>query len=368
VYFNKLIVSQFRNYIHLEAGLGMGINIFSGPNGSGKTSILEALNYLCMARGFSAQSDRHVLKNGEQFFIVEGQLSDDAWVKCTYLEGRGKKIFHDQVPLEKISAHIGRIPVVSVLPNDTDLIRESGTTRRKYLDALISQYDAEYLQALVKYEQALAQRNAALTQFLKSGQWDAEQIHIWEPVLIKLGMRIHAGRKNFLEAYIPVFKSVYQKISGTQEIPDILFDTKMSENTEVFWKQMYRDSENRDRASGRTQVGTHREDLIFLLETEPIRERGSQGQQKSFVLALKLSNFIFLKQQKNDWPVLLLDDIFDKLDHQRVEALALLLKEYAGAQILLTDTSELRIREIFDGIHFDNIRYFSVMEGQIQEQ
>lgn len=361
-----MILSQFRNYVALKTDLIPGLNVFTGPNGSGKTSVLEGIHYLCMTRGFSPNSDRNVLRKGEQFFIVEGQSSDQEWIKCTYLEGRGKKIFHDQVPLERMSSHIGRIPVISVLPSDTDLIRESGTTRRKYLDALISQYDVAYLQALVRYEQALSQRNAALQSFLKSGRWDAEQLMIWDVVLIREGMIIHAGRENFLRDFIPVFRKYYQLISGEQEVPDIEYETVFTDNSREYWVSVFEMNRDKDRFSSRTQQGTHREDLKFLLNGELVRDRGSQGQQKSFVMALKLANFVFLKEQKNTWPVLLLDDLFDKLDASRVNALAALLRTFEGAQVLITDTSRERLQGILKAHHFSEIRYYSVHQGEVE--
>jgi DNA replication and repair protein RecF len=365
VYFKSLILSQFRNYAALDTELVQGLNVFTGPNGSGKTSVLEAIHYLCMVRGFYSGSDKQALRRREQFFIVEGKLSDEVWVKCTFLEGRGKKMFHDQIPLERMTEHIGRIPVVSVLPADTDLIRESGTTRRKYLDALISQYNPAYLQSLVKYEHALQQRNAALTSFQKGAHWDPDQIHYWDAILKKEGIHIHAERTHFLQDYIPVFIQMYSRIAGQGEIPNIEYISEFTENTEQEWATVLQRNLMKDRMTGRTGSGTHRDDLAFKLEGDYIKERGSQGQQKSFVLALKLTNFIFLKSKKMDWPVLLLDDIFDKLDHNRVGALAGILAEFEGAQIFLTDTSENRIRGIFEQFPFQNTRYFQVHNANL---
>lgn len=365
MYFKSLILSQFRNYEALNTEFVQGLNVFTGPNGSGKTSVLEAIHYLCMVRGFYSGSDKQALRRGEQFFIVEGKLSDEMWIKCTFLEGRGKKMFHDQIPLERMTEHIGRIPVVSVLPADTDLIRESGTTRRKYLDALISQYNARYLHALVKYEHALQQRNAALASFHKGAAWDPDQIHYWNAILKNEGIQIHDERARFLLEYIPVFTKMYIRISGQIETPDIEFVSEFNENSEQEWNATFERNVMKDRMTARTNSGTHREDLAFKLNGDYIKERGSQGQQKSFVLALKLTNFVFLKTKKLDWPVLLLDDIFDKLDQSRVSALAGILAEFEGAQIFLTDTSEERIRSIFEQFPFQKTSFFQVQNARL---
>lgn len=365
MYFKSLILSQFRNYVALDTELVQGLNVLTGPNGSGKTSVLEAIHYLCMVRGFYSGSDKQALRRGEQFFIVEGKLSDEAWIKCTFLEGRGKKMFHDQIPLERMTEHIGRIPVVSVLPVDTDLIRESGTTRRKYLDALISQYSPDYLSALVKYDHALQQRNAALASFQKGVAWDPDQIHYWNTILRKEGIQIHDQRARFLLEYIPVFVQMYNRISGQIEIPDIEFVSEFNQNSEQEWIAVFERNLMKDRMNARTNSGTHREDLAFKLNGDYIKDRGSQGQQKSFVLALKLTNFVFLKSKKLDWPVLLLDDIFDKLDQNRVGALAGILAEFEGAQIFLTDTSEERIKSIFEQFPFQKTRYFQVKNANL---
>lgn len=365
MYFNNLIVSQFRNYATLQADLVPGLNVFTGPNGSGKTSILEAVHYLCMTRGFVPSGDKNALRQGESFFIVEGLTDQQEWIKVTYMEGRGKRVFHDMVPIDKLASHIGRIPVVALLPTDTDLIREAAAFRRKYLDAQVSQYDADYLQSLVRYDHALSQRNAALQQFQRQGHWDREQLHIWETTLITEGIRILDGRLKYLETFVPQFREMYRIISSDQEVPGLDYESSLLPNTREKWLEAFELSLDKDRYSGRTQTGCHRDDLKMLLNGELIRDRGSQGQQKSFVMALKLANFVYLKNKKDTWPVLLLDDLFDKLDAGRVEAIAGLLRTFDGAQVLITDTSRERLGRILDRFGFDPIRYFEVEQGKL---
>lgn len=349
----------------MKIGLVPGLNVFTGPNGSGKTSILEAIHFLCMTRGFVSGGDKIALRKGENFFILEGQTDQQEWIKVTFMEGRGKKVFHDMVPVEKLALHIGRIPVVALLPTDTDLIREAAAFRRKYLDAQISQYDPDYLQSLVRYEHALSQRNAALQHFLRNGSWDREQLHIWESVMIPEGIKILQGRLEYLDQFIPMFRDLYATISGQKEVPDLVYETNLVPNTREKWLELMEISLDKDRFSGRTSFGCHRDDLKMLLNGELVRDKGSQGQQKSFVMALKLANFVYLKSRKDTWPVLLLDDLFDKLDAQRVDALAGLLKTFEGAQVLITDTSRERLQNILDRYAFSDIKYFNVDQGEV---
>jgi len=365
VNFNNLIVSQFRNYSSLKMDLVPGLNVFTGPNGSGKTSILEAIHYLCMTRGFVSAGDKYALRTGESFFILEGMTDTQEWIKVTFMEGRGKKVFHDMVPVDKLALHIGRIPVVALLPTDTDLIREAAAFRRKYLDAQISQYDSDYLQSLVRYEHALNQRNAALQHFLRNGSWDREQLHIWETIMIPEGIKILQGRLDYLNHFLPIFRELYATLSGQKEVPDIVYETQLNPNTREKWQEALEISLDKERYSGRTGFGCQRDELKLLLNGELIRDKGSQGQQKSFVMALKLANFVYLKEKKNTWPILLLDDLFDKLDAQRVDALAGLLKSFDGAQVFITDTSRERLQAILDGYAFPEIQYYSVEQGKV---
>lgn len=363
--FNCLIINHFRNYEALKVDLVPGINVFTGPNGSGKTSILEAIHFLCMTRGFVAGGDKNALKKGDTYFILEGLTDQQEWIKITFMEGRGKKVFHDMVPIDKLASHIGRIPVVALLPTDTDLIREAASFRRKYLDAQISQYDSNYLQSLVRYEHALTQRNATLQYCLKKNTLDREQLQIWEAIMIPEGIRIIETRKQYLEKFIPQFRAYYAQISGEAEIPDILYESNIEPNTREYWMAEIEKSLDKDRYLGRSSVGCHKDELSFRLNGALIKDHGSQGQQKSFVMALKLANFVFLNAQKSTWPLLLLDDLFDKLDNHRVDALARLLQEFEGAQILITDTSEDRLKSILDAYPFPRVQYFQVHQGKI---
>lgn len=318
-----------------------------------------------MTRGFVSGGDKIALRKGENFFILEGMTDQQEWIKVTFMEGRGKKVFHDMVPVEKLALHIGRIPVVALLPTDTDLIREAAAFRRKYLDSQISQYDPDYLQSLVRYEHALSQRNAALQHFLRHGTWDREQLHIWESIMIPEGIKILQGRLEYLEQFTPLFRNFYATLSGQKEVPDLIYETNLSPNTREKWLELLEISLDKDRYSGRTSFGCQRDELKMLLNGELVRDKGSQGQQKSFVMALKLANFVYLKSRKDTWPVLLLDDLFDKLDAQRVDALAGLLKTFEGAQVLITDTSRERLQNILDKYAFSDIKYFNVDQGEV---
>jgi DNA replication and repair protein RecF len=365
LYFSRILLSHFRNYSELDFSPGSGVNTFSGPNGSGKTSLLEAVHFLALTRGFQPQGDKYALQQGEQYFMVEGELNSGETFKVSYLEGKGKKIFQDHVPLTSLAEHIGRIPVVCVLPADTDLIREGGQTRRRFLDALISQYDPAYLSALIKYEKALKLRNAALLSFLKSNRRDEEQLQVYEAVLIPNGIQIHTARKAFLDAFIPVFINMYSILSGGKENPAIELQSPFTQNDRGEWEKLFLYYREKDGASARTQVGTHREDLDFLLNGIPVKLFGSQGQQKTFVLALKLANFTFLKAQKQTSPLLLLDDIFDKLDADRVKAISLFLAGHPDTQVWITDTHANRLSDALSIPGVNTLHQYSVFQGKV---
>ncbi|NBV14773.1 MAG: DNA replication and repair protein RecF [Sphingobacteriia bacterium] len=365
LYFSRILLSHFRNYSELDFSPGSGVNTFSGPNGSGKTSLLEAVHFLALTRGFMPQGDKYALQQGEHYFMVEGELNTGESFKVSYLEGKGKKIFQDQIPLISLAEHIGKIPVVSVLPADTDLIREGGQTRRRFLDALISQYDPAYLSALIKYEKALKLRNAALLSFLKSNRRDEEQLQVYESVLIPNGIQIHAARKSFLDSFIPVFKNMYGILSGGKENPDLELESPFALNDREEWERLFFQFREKDAVSARTHAGTHREDLSFLLNGTQVKLFGSQGQQKTFVLALKLANFNFLKAQKQTSPLLLLDDIFDKLDADRVKAISLFLVGHPDTQVWITDTHANRLSEALSISGVTTLHQYSVFQGKV---
>ena len=370
VHFEALHLSQFRNYAALNARFSAGINVITGNNGEGKTNILEALHYLSMTRGWNSKSEKYALKEAEQYFIVEGRLKEaelEHSIQSSYMPPKGKKILVNKRQLPKMSDHIGRIPIVTVLPNDTQLIDGSPSIRRKFMDSLISQYSQEYLQNLIVYEHALSQRNALLAMMAERKAWDADQLALWNAQLIGPGMFISKERKRFLELFRPVFLQYFEWIVSDKEVPTLQLETSFLVNEPAEWQQKFAQAQERDRYSQRTSVGIHKDDLIFEIEGQAVRNYGSQGQQKTFVIALKLAQYNLLENEKNTAPVLLLDDIFDKLDMHRLQAIAKILDQRILGQVFITDTSLDRCKQVFEAVQNRPLKYFQVQAANVSE-
>lgn len=369
MHFAALKLTHFRNYAQLVLDCGPGINCLTGNNGEGKTNVLEAVHYLCMTRGWAAKSERYALQEGAPYFSVEGHVQGPMGgleVQCNYMPPKGKRILVDRRPLPRMTDHIGRIPVVTVLPDDTLLIHGTPGTRRRFMDALISQYAPSYLQALLAYEHALAQRNALLALLHERGAWDAEQVSWWTAQLIPQGRIIQQQRATFLAAFTPIFERYFQQIVSEKETPCITLETQFTGDSLAEWEERMQASLTRDRHAQRTGVGTHKDDLVFTIGGQAVKNYGSQGQQKTFVIALKLAEYELLEGRCQTAPVLLLDDIFDKLDAHRLAAIASLLEHPIRGQVFISDTSLSRIQGVFAHVKAREIRYFDVGQGQVR--
>lgn len=365
-----LQLNQFRNYAELHLSFSGAINCIVGPNGAGKTNILDALHYLSFTRGFRSSQDQHAVQEGNDFFFNQGTVAIDARkleVACNFVKGKGKKILINRKPLTKLSEHIGRIPMVAVLPNDTELIGGPSVGRRGFLDMLISQYDRGFLQHLILYNKILAQRNAQLRQFNEQGGYDPEQLEIWDQQLIPHGIAVQQGRLDFLAEYQPIFETFFADIVAEKggEHPHILYRSSVAENTPAGWEASLAEKAERDRFNLYTSVGIHRDDLQFRINDQSVRNFGSQGQQKTFVIALKLAQYTLLQQHTQQHPVLLLDDIFDKLDEHRLGSIVQLMNDRIQGQIFITDTSYDRLAMAFDELGEREVRFFYVEQGAV---
>jgi DNA replication and repair protein RecF len=362
-----LKLTHFRNYAQLSLDCGPGINCLTGNNGEGKTNVLEAVHYLCMTRGWAAKTERYALQEGMPYFSVEGHVrgAEALEVQCNYMPPKGKRMLVDRRPLARMTDHIGRIPVVTVLPDDTELIHGTPGRRRRFMDALISQYAPRYLQALLAYEHVLAQRNALLALLHERGAWDAEQVGWWTAQLIPQGRIIQQQRAAFLAAFAPIFGRYFQQIVSDKETPCITLETQLTSDSEAEWETRMAEGLVRDRHAQRTGVGTHKDDLVFTIGGQAVKNYGSQGQQKTFVIALKLAEYELLEGRCQKAPILLLDDIFDKLDAHRLAAIARLLEHPIQGQVFISDTSLERIRGVFAQVQAREVRYYHVGAGQV---
>ncbi len=367
-HFSQLSLSQFRSYAELNIELSPHLNCFTGLNGAGKTNLLDAIHYLAFTRGFRHHLDKQAVKEGEAYFMIGATWVKDGHLRqlhCNFLPGKGKKLLVNHKAIERMSDHIGQVPLVAILPSDTDLIHGQSADRRRFLDMLISQYDHQFLYHLIQYERILQQRNALLRSMSEQRFFDLEQLQLWDEQLIPHGQAVKLGRETFTEAFAPLFATYFADIVSDKEQPTIRYRSQLPGNDPASWRQFLADQADKDRVNGYTVGGVHRDDLTFEINGQSVRNFGSQGQQKTFIIALKLAQYQFLQEKTNMAPLLLLDDLFDKLDRQRLLQIAHLLQTRISGQIFITDTSASRLVEIFVETPRE-IRYFSVADSQVQ--
>ena len=346
MYLKKLSLINYKNFDASEFEFDKKINCFVGNNGVGKTNVLEAIYFLSFTKGyFNSVVSQHI-KHKTDFFVVDGTYKINKRtenINCSLKKGSLKKIKKNGKEYEKITEHIGSIPLVIISPIDNNLITEGSNTRRKFIDGVISQADSEYLHKLINYKKTLSQRNSLLKYFAANRTYDALNIEIYNEQLASLGESIHKKRDAFLKEFIPIFKKRYKHISNGNEIVNLKYKSQLFDKP---LKELLEDSINKDKLLQFTSVGTHKDDLVFKIEDYPIKKYGSQGQQKSYLIALKLAQFDFIKKQSNIKPILLLDDIFDKLDESRVAQLLQLVNDENFGQLFISDTNAKRTEKI----------------------
>lgn len=350
MYLKTLSLINFKNHAEKQFDLNDDINVFVGNNGAGKTNILDAVNYLSMCKSFLNSVDRQNIKFDEKFFLIQGNFiknEKNNQITCGVTFGQKKKIKRNKKEYDKLADHIGEFPVVVISPYDSNLISEGSEVRRKFIDSIISQYDKKYLTTLIKYNKVLQQRNALLKRFQELRIFEAESIEVWDAQLVLLGNFIFNKRKEFLADFLPSFQKFFNLISAGNESINIEFNSQLNTNSLT---NLLNEASRKDSRVGYTTVGTHKDDLIFQINGNPIKKFGSQGQQKSFLIALKLTQFEYVTLLLNKKPILLLDDIFDKLDHGRVERLMKMVSDHIFGQVLITDTDEERIEKVFKNI------------------
>ncbi|PRY15032.1 DNA replication and repair protein RecF [Pontibacter ummariensis] len=355
----------FKNYEEASLSFSEHINCFIGDNGSGKTNLLDAIYYLSMTRSAFPGTEAQSVKQGEDFFMVKGRFEVEGskhTVQVSLKQGQKKTVMHNKVLYEKMSEHIGRFPVVLISPYDTDLIREGSEERRRYFDSLISQLNHAYLEQLIQYNHILKQRNSLLKQFAERHYYDQEYLQVLNEQLVPLGEQLAQERQNFLQEFIPIFQKHYHHISGSSEEVSLTYKSQLEEDG---FAQKLRQAERKDLALQRTTVGPHKDDFVFLMDGNPVKSFGSQGQQKSYVIALKLAHFEVVDQRQHHKPLLLLDDIFDRLDEKRITQLMQMVAAHTFGQIFLTDTHLERTDKILEGLS-ESIRRFEVKEGTVK--
>lgn len=342
MYLKQLRLTQYKNINARTFDFNPKINCFIGDNGVGKSNVLDAIYHLAFGKSYFNAIALQNIEFGFDFFVIEGrfQVNDrEEKIICSLKKGQKKTLKRNGKEYEKISDHIGHIPTVIISPTDRDLIVEGSAVRRKFMDSVIGQIDAAYLQHLIEYNKIVTQRNALLKYFALNHTFDDATLDVYNQQLVVRSLPIFEKRNAFMEAFTPIFLKRYHTISDRNEAISISYESQLTDTSHA---QLLETSVNKDKAIQFTSTGTHKDDLHFLLHGEPIKKFGSQGQQKTFLVALKLAQFDFLKEQTGAPPILLLDDAFDKLDQNRVSQIINLVDQQDFGQIFLTDTHEDR--------------------------
>jgi DNA replication and repair protein RecF len=368
-----ILIDNFRNHISTSIDCSPGVNLFLGNNGEGKTNILEGISYFCLAKSFYAVSDSVVTKIGEPFFTATGKILSDSGV-CYEIkiffdrELNQKTVTVNNSRIDKASALIGWFPAVILSPEQSAITFGSPAERRKFVDFVLSQSSRKYLENLIEYRRVLKQRNKILTDTLIFHNENSDAIEPWNENLIKTGSRIIIKRKEFIQDFNDIMVEAYTNISGLAEQPNIIYSPSVdiAENSEEMVEESFRKAiKNQyieERRLGYTNIGPHRDEFLFRINDLDIKSFASQGQHKTFLIALKLAEFFYLKNRCNETPILLLDDVLSELDNDRCHKL---IEAAAGTgQVFITSTNE----QALDGLSVvsTNLRKFFVKQGRIE--
>jgi len=362
VHLEKLQVLNFKNYEELNIEFPSRINFLLGLNGSGKTNLLDAIYHLSATKSFSASSDAHNIRHGAEHFSIKGTFNIKGKARqvfCHVQPGKKKVFQEDSHDYEKISDHIGKYPVVLISPMDVDLVKESSEARRKFFDQMIAQIDHSYLEALVAYHRTIKQRNALLHMFAEGNYTDQDMVDLYDQQLAKTGRVIFEKRKAFVGEFLPIFNSSYNFLVGNTEDASLTYASKVEDiDFEVGLKQNYK----KDLILQRTTFGIHRDDYVFGFAHGDLKRLGSQGQQKSFLVAIKLAQVEVIRAHNTFSPILLLDDIFDKLDDVRIARLLQVVTASDYGQLFITDAGPERTMALIDHLGID-CQVFNVGNG-----
>lgn len=351
MFLKKISLFNYKNFSEATFEFDTKINCFVGKNGIGKTNILDAIYHLANGKSYFNPLAVQNIKHNEEFFVVDGEFEKNdrnEQIVCSLKKGQKKILKRNGKLYEKFSDHIGFIPLVIISPADRDLITEGSETRRKFIDSVISQLDSHYLQQLIQYQKTVAQRNALLKYFALNHVFEKDTLIIYNEQLNELGQSIFEKRKDFLEKFIPIFNNYYKEISNGSETVQLVYQSDLSEKNTL---ALLEENLSKDRALQYTSVGVHKDDLSFEIDNHPIKKFGSQGQQKSFLIALKLAQFDFVKKQSGEKPILLFDDIFDKLDEFRVAKIVSMVNNDEFGQLFISDTHAERTENIVKSTH-----------------
>lgn len=362
----RLSLINFKNYDEAQLEFCSKFNGLVGNNGMGKTNLLDAIHYVSFCKSFFNPIDSQNIKYDQPFFAIQAWMNKNGTeheIFCGVKRGHKKQFKHNKKEYDRLSEHIGLYPLVMISPADIELIWDGSEVRRRFMDSIISQYDKFYLEKLIAYNHVLQQRNTLLKQFQETRTFDSISLEIWDEQLILYGEGIIKTRHQFLNEFTPLFMKNYQFISGSDEQVSLIYESSLKN---IPYKTILLTSLERDRAVHHTTIGPHRDDLDFRLMNNSLKKFASQGQQKSYLLALKLAQFELMKEKKATKPLLLLDDIYDKLDESRFKKLIALVSGDEFGQIFITDTHPQRIQDVFKKNNSEYIIY-NVDNGIIKQ-
>lgn len=366
MWLKRISILNYKNLEQAELSFSRKMNCIIGHNGMGKTNLLDAVYYLSFCKSATNPVDSQNILHGGDFFVLHGfydtDFGDPEEVYCGLKRRQKKQFKRNKKEYQRLSDHIGLIPLVMVSPADSELIAGGSEERRRFMDVVISQFDREYLDALIRYNKAMLQRNTLLKAEIEP---EDELMNVWEEMMATAGTLVFERRKQFINEFIPIFQSYYSYISQDKEQVSLAYQSHLDEGDLL---TLLRESRQRDRIMGYSLKGVHKDDLVMKLGDFPIKREGSQGQNKTFLIALKLSQFEFLKRTGTQTtPIVLLDDIFDKLDASRVEQIVKLVSGDAFGQIFITDTNRDHLDSILKKIEGD-YRLFEVADGVVSER
>jgi len=353
-FFRQITATQFRNYSFTSFSFSERITGLYGPNGSGKTNLLDAIHYLCFTKSYFSRPDGTSVQQGTQGFRIEGKavLEDDNHTLLCILRETGRKEFYlDDEAYKKFSLHIGKFPCVMIAPDDIALIAGASEGRRSFIDSILSQLYPSYLEELISYTKVLQQRNSLLKAAAEYNRLDESLLDVMDEQLIKHGSKLYSSRKEFLSGFIPLVYEQYLSIAGKDDMLELTYDSQLSNQS---FESLLQQNRQRDIYLQRTGTGVHRDDVNIQMQQQPFKSIASQGQRKSLLFALKLAEFIIIKKIKGFAPVLLLDDVFEKLDEARMNNLLHKVCNEEDGQVLITDTHKERLEHAFKQL---NVRY-----------
>jgi len=365
MWLKNITLLNFKNYADADLRFSRTVNAFVGNNGAGKTNLLDAIHYLCLCKSYFNPIDSQQIKTAEELFLIQGDFDrkeKNEKITCGVKKNQKKQFKRNKKEYDKLASHIGLFPLVMISPYDVNIIMDGSEERRRFMDNVISQTDTQYLDELMSYNRYLLNRNALLKQIAQTRQYDPALLEIFDEQLVNSGNRIFEKRKLFMLDFIALFNQYYRFLTEGAEEVDLRYQSQLSDTA---FETLLHQSVEKDKILERTTTGIHKDDLVFSIRDMPLKKFGSQGQQKSFLIALKLAQYAYVEKYKGFKPLLLLDDIFDKLDDRRMHKLMEMVSHHDFGQIFITDTGKERVLNIFNQIKVP-VTLFEVTNGAIQ--